>query len=154
MVATDVVALFPSMRAEETARVCGQMIENSELLVENLDYTEMLLYIRLNKEKVKNLGQVEHFLPVRSRGGGREPSMRNDQIKGPWHQKDILEEKRLWIHKDPPQNEATRRKILTKVVEIGIQELFVSFVYTFGGKLAPGWPAPVQIWLWNGSGSR
>ena len=46
MVATDVVALFPSLGIEETARVCGQVVEASELEIENVDYTEMLLDLR------------------------------------------------------------------------------------------------------------
>ena len=38
MVATHVVALFPSLGIEETARDCGQMVETSNLEVENIDY--------------------------------------------------------------------------------------------------------------------
>ena len=124
MIASDVVALFPSMKAEETAYICGQMIERSELQVNNLDYTEMLLYIQLNRSKVRKLSYIENFLPVRKRKGGKEPSMKNDQIRGPWRQTEVEEDKLFWIHREPPQSEAAKRKILALVVEIGIQELF------------------------------
>ena len=74
MVATDVVALFPSLGINETARICGQMAQVSDLEVENLDYTEMLLYLRLNQEMAGELGHLVNFLPVRRhKGGGGQP---------------------------------------------------------------------------------
>ena len=102
MIASDVVALFPSLRAEETAQICGQMVEMSELQLDNLDYTEMLLYIQLNRHRIQKLGYIENFLPVRKRKGGKDPSMRSEQIKGPWRQTEIDGDKLFWIHKDPP----------------------------------------------------
>ena len=41
MVATDVVALFPSLGIDKTARVCGQVAEASDLDIEYVDYTTM-----------------------------------------------------------------------------------------------------------------
>ena len=104
MVASDVVALFPSMDPRETGRICGEMVELSEISFENLDYTEMLLYIQLNREKVASLKGVEPFLPRRRKQGGKAPGMSNDQVKGPWHQNEVDPEKLLWIHKAPPQS--------------------------------------------------
>ena len=93
MVASDVVPLFPSMEARETARVCGKMVEKSELQVENQDYTEMLLYLQLNRERIDGIECLEPFFPTRSRVGGQTPSMKMEQVKGPHHQSEISEEK-------------------------------------------------------------
>ena len=100
-----------------------------------LDYQEMLLYIRLNRDKVSKLGYLKHYLPVRSKTGGRSPGMKMKQLRGPKRQSEIEDDHLLWIHREPPEGEATRRKILAKVVEIGINELFTTFIYTFGGNL-------------------
>ena len=135
MVATDVVALFPSLDIEETSRICGQMAEWSDLEIEGVDYTEMLLYIRLNQEHAGDLGYLANFLPVRRSKGGTGPTMRNTQIKGPWHQEELEKEKLLWIHKSPPRNVRIRRKILGTAVRIGVRLLFTTFAYTFGGKV-------------------
>ena len=59
MIASDVVALFPSMQVNNTARICGKMVRKTELSIEDLDVTEMLLYLRLNQDLVTNLKEVE-----------------------------------------------------------------------------------------------
>ena len=61
--------------------------------------------------------------------------MRSEQVKGPWHQEDLEKEKLQWIHKPPPRNIRTRRKILGKAIEVGVKLLFSTFAYTFGGKI-------------------
>ena len=135
MVATDVVALFPSLGIDETARICGQVAEASNLEIDNVDYTEMLLYLRLNEDKAGDLGFLVNFLPTRKSKGGGGPTMRSEQIKGPWHQEDIEKEKLQWIHKPPPRNVRIRRKILGKDIEVGDKLMFTMFAYTFGGKI-------------------
>ena len=46
-----------------------------------------------------------------------------------------MDKKRYWIHKEEPQGLVIRRKIISKVVQIAVNTLFSTFVYTFGGKL-------------------
>ena len=89
MVASDVVALFPSMRAEETARVCSLMVQESDLEFQDLDYKEMLLYISLNTDKVTNIGYINAFLPTRAKRFGRPPTVRNKQLSAPKKQSDL-----------------------------------------------------------------
>ena len=134
MVASDVVALYPSLETRQTARICGEMVEKSTLQFQNLDYREMLLYIRLNKDKVTGLGELENFLPRRAFKFGRAPGMKNT-MRGPHHQRDVKEEEAKWIHQPTPVSDRLKRKILGKVTEIGIITLFTTFVYTFGGDL-------------------
>ena len=100
MVAFDVVALYPSLETGESAKICGQQVEKSTLEIENHDYQEMLTYIRLNQDKVENLGELQNFLPVRAFKFGRQPGMRN-QMKGPPNQKDLKEGESKWIHVAP-----------------------------------------------------
>ena len=45
----------------------------------------MLLYIRLNEEQAGDLGNLVNFLPTRRSKQGGGPTMRNSQVKGPWH---------------------------------------------------------------------
>ena len=122
----------------------------------------MLVYIGLNRDKVTNLGYIASFLPVRSKSKGRNPTMRNPQVRGPRKQEVIPEEKQIWIHKEVPDSNIIRKKILGKVVEIGIRVLFSTFCYTFGGKLyhqQEGAPIGTRVscaaanllmeWLWR-----
>ena len=75
MVASDVVALFPSMKVKNTAKICAEMVKQTELEFEDLDICEMLLYIRMNQEKVSNLQEVEPWLPTRAKKGGVAPGL-------------------------------------------------------------------------------
>ena len=80
------------------------------------------------------MGEITNFLPQRVYKFGREPRMKN-QMKGPRTQKDFKEGEQKWIHVAPPRSSRLRRKILGKVVEVGVITLFTTFVYTFGGEL-------------------
>ena len=42
--ATDVEALFPSLGARSSARICKEQITNSSIIVQNFDVEETLLY--------------------------------------------------------------------------------------------------------------
>ena len=86
MIASDVVALFPSMKVKTTARICAEMIVQSETDFQELDLQEMLLYIRMNQDMVSDLRQVQPYLPQRRKKGGKcAPGMTNTQIEGPHH---------------------------------------------------------------------
>ena len=104
------------------------------LELENIDYQECLTYICLNTDKVSDLGEIANFLPVRAFKYRRTPGMK-EQIKGPHHQKAVKEEEQKWVHQSPPVSRRLKRKILGKVVKIGIITLFTMFVYSFGGEL-------------------
>ena len=111
------------------------MVEASELELKDLDYQEMLLYLQLNLNKVTNIGYIRGFLPSRAKSKGRKPTMRNKQVRAPSHQSKVEETKQIWIHKAVPEGKHIRRRIVAKVIEIGINVLFNTFAYTFGGKL-------------------
>ena len=102
MIASDVVALFPIMEAGETARVCAEMVETSELEFEDLDLQEMLLYIKLNADRATNIGSLQSLLPRRAKMRGGHPTMRNRQVRAPSHQNKIEEDKLICIHKEVP----------------------------------------------------
>ena len=102
MIASDVVALFPIMEAGETARVCAEMVETSELEFEDLDLQEMLLYIKLNADRATNIGSLQSLLPRRAKMRGGHPTMRNRQVRAPSYQNKIEEDKLICIHKEVP----------------------------------------------------
>ena len=74
-IASHVVALFPSLDTKETARVCAEMVQNSNIECNNIDYNEMLLYIKLNLPKCSGVALVMGFLPQRK------------YYMGSWHDK-------------------------------------------------------------------
>ena len=91
--------------------------------------------MKVNRELIGDMEELENFLPRRARSGGQQPGMQNDHLKGPNPQRNIEASDQFWIHTEPPISRKLRRKILGKVVEVGVHTLFKTFVYTFGGEL-------------------
>ena len=57
-----------------------------------------------------------------------DPGMTNDQVMGSHTQKEINNNKSIWIHKQLPESE--KRLILAKTIEIAVRTLFEEFIYT------------------------
>ena len=80
LLGSDVVALFPSLSAEKTARCVRRQAEKSEIRWENIDYEWLCLYIHLNRHLTSDLERIEHLLPKRRRGKrGVEPGMKSKE---------------------------------------------------------------------------
>ena len=117
MVATDAVALYPSLKKYETARRIRKFIEKSDVNFEGVDVTEALVYLRLNEhilKKQKSFEEVKGFLPIPK--NGREKHMTHPTVKGPHAIKELKEldtnnddnnkknDRNPWILKDEPEN--------------------------------------------------
>ena len=76
-IASDVVALFPSLDTKETVRVCAEMLQNSNIECNNIDYNDMLLCIKLNLPKCSGVALLMGFLPQRKYEMGDENASKN-----------------------------------------------------------------------------
>ena len=126
--------MFPSLLKKECGIWIRNLILESNLTLENIDSTEMLLYVSLNRETVEDIGVLENFLPTRVRESPNEIGMSNCHVKGPKHQSEIETSKLFWKHKDIPLSTQTKKLLIAKVLEIGINAFFSNFVYTFNGE--------------------
>ena len=66
MIATDAVALYPSLEKHETAKRIRRFIEKLEVTCEDIDITEALVYLKYNEDtlaKQGSLEQIKGFLP-------------------------------------------------------------------------------------------
>ena len=87
--ASDVVALFPSLNREKTTKICAKMVEKG------VDLQEMLLYLGLNQHLVSDMENITPFLPVRKKKKGKDPSMANEQVRGPMKQCELKQDELL-----------------------------------------------------------
>ena len=84
MVATDAVALYPSLEKFETAKRIRQFIEKSEVQFEDINVSEALVYLKLNEHILKkqdSFKEIRGFLP--SPKNGKEKHMTHYTVKGP-----------------------------------------------------------------------
>ena len=61
---SDVKALFPSIKSENTGRIIRERVEKSKIQLDGFDMKKGLAYISMNQE-LTNVGGVEHLLPIR-----------------------------------------------------------------------------------------
>ena len=127
----DAVALYPSMKARETAKVCREevieILNEGEMKVEGLDMNKVTLYIRMNKHLTGDLKELWRYIPFRKKVGGVEPGMSSKGVK-----EDTENEQWCW-----PKAEITEKvriELIGRMVEIGVRVMFGNLVYSFGGE--------------------
>ena len=131
MIASDVVALFPSMLSENTGKIVRYEVEESEIETEGFDFKEVSRYVFINRRLTGDLGQLWRLLPRRRKTGGRcEPGMKNKEVKG----RDAGTEE-SWIFPDTVPTALEERQLVARMAEIGVRTVFENFIYTFAGKM-------------------
>ena len=85
MIGFDAVALYPSMKERNTARVCREqlvnIVGNGDIQLKGIDMEQVTLYIRMNKNLTNNIGRLWKYLPFRKKTGGVEPGMASEGAK-------------------------------------------------------------------------
>ena len=131
MIGFDAVALYPSMSAKNTARICKEqavdIMSKGNINVEGLDMRKVTLYVRINKNKTGDLSKLWGLLPFRKKVGGVEPGMSSKGVKG-----GEPEEQWSWPRREPTKQE--KIELVGRMIEIGIRVLFENLVYSFGGE--------------------
>ena len=131
IVGNDVVSLFPNLMEENTGRIAGEKVLESEMIVEGADYMEIARYVSGNRDLCGDLSEVERVLPWRRKKGRRHiAGMQNIEMKG---KKKHLSN--TWAFPAATPTEREKRVLLQKMTEIGVRVIFRNFVYSFGGEL-------------------
>ena len=131
LVGTDVVALFPSMTAENTGKIIREKVTNTKMKVEGFRWKKALVYIRLNRSLVKNIpAEVRRYLPHRRKQQGTAPGMGSIGL-GPAEGS----EEKQWIFPRNRVTEEMEKKIMGVVAEIAILILWRNYCYKFGGEV-------------------
>ena len=66
LIATDNKALYPSLERRETTKIIRNMIEKTEINIENIDLDEILVYLKINENELRvqgSLNEIAPFLP-------------------------------------------------------------------------------------------
>ena len=145
--AADAVALYPSLEKHETAKKIRHFIEKSDVTFEDINISEALVYLKLNKQTLKHQGsydKVAGFLPTLK--NGKEKHMTHPTVKGPHTAKELkkLDEESTdntknnrnpWILKEEPEDPQIIREIIGRAMEVNSISLFGNFAFEFGGTI-------------------
>ena len=68
MIGSDIISLFPSLTAVNTAKAVRTQSMKSSIKWENIDCRWLRLYIHLNRSLSSDISDVEHLLPSKRKG--------------------------------------------------------------------------------------
>ena len=129
MVSLDAVALYPSLEAEETSRVCAMMVSKSKMWIEAVDWEEAALYLVLTGDT----GDVPpDCLPQRKYSSGAAPSITTAEVLGPIVRRKN-ESKFFSPVRDPTQEE--KIEIIRLLVKTGIVTVMTNHTYRWNRSL-------------------
>ena len=89
---SDVKALYPSIKSEQTGQIIRKKVENSTIKLEGFNTRMGLAYIAMNTHLTTELDKISHLLPTRK--SGRTTQLKMSAIKGDWRPEDKFEYKR------------------------------------------------------------
>ena len=123
IISMDVKALYPSMEWDEVRKSVRDIVENSELKIESIDWKELGKYLAiiLSEEQIKQ-EHLRAVIPIRSK-----PTNRNITIAYLHDKKN--EDK--WLNADKPDNEQ-KKKMLAIAIAEGVQLCMENHVYCVG----------------------
>ena len=126
----DVEALYPSLDIAFTVEKVCEVLHDSKVNIEGVDYKDLGLYLSLVKtdEELQTLG-IHNVCPKRRSRRGPRPN-----ITGCGTNEDKDERYRPWIFPDISGIDATtRRKMLVEAVRVVLHELLETHTYDFAG---------------------
>ena len=126
LVGSDVVALYPSLSAERTAKIVKNQIIKSRIKFEGFDTKKALAYLKINEQEIQDPEEISHLLPTRKAKTGTTPTM--SSITKSW------DPENQWIFTRENLTQEEERIVVAKVVELALMVLFLNFTYKFGGK--------------------
>ena len=130
VVRSDVIALFPSLQERNTGKIVAEEMRVSEMKLEGLNYQQIALYVRMNRDLTGDLKNLWRVLPWRRKTGGVEPGMKNSNVNSKKEQA----VKTQWVFPDTEPTEIEKRELVARMSEIGVRAIGRNFVYSFGGK--------------------
>ena len=128
VIANDVVALFPSMTSDMTGKIVRELVEDSELEFEGLDYMEIARYIAIERDQTGDLEEIECLLPKRRKSRGVAPGIKNPECTKREKNTQIV-----WDFPDKSPTARQKRVMVARMAEIGVKTLFENFCYNFAG---------------------
>ena len=126
LVGSDVKALFPSIKSENTGKIIREAVKSTSLKLQGYNIEKALAYVAMNTDLTTDLEEIEYLLPTRK--SGRSTKLRMSAIEKDWNPQDKFEYKK---HVLSSQEE---KLILARVVEIAVRALFQNHAYRFGNE--------------------
>ena len=133
----DVEALYPSIQINRSAKLVGEIVRESGVKIENVDYQTAATYIASNSSRtdISKWG-MEKIIPKRRHKKGTRPGPTTGELHKRRRYDSNGEEKESeskWVAVRKELSEKEKRQMVAKVIEIGIRTTFRNHIYQWGG---------------------
>ena len=119
LIGSDVVSLFPSLTAENTAKIVRNQVRKSPIEWKNIDVDWLRLYIHQNRSMSSDLSSIIHLLPQKRKGRrGVESGMHSQECLQ--RHIDTNNEKSCWQWPKVKVSESQTRELLSIALEIAV----------------------------------
>ena len=130
IVGADAKVLYPSLKADKTARVVKKVAMETEVKIEGVNYKEVARYIAMcsSKTEIKMSG-LNRVLPVRRFNKGTTPGVTGNGPLGP-----TPNDEEQWVFPRVELMDFEKKKLFATALEIGVKVAFRTNIYQFGGR--------------------
>ena len=127
----DVEALYPSIDIDFSVDICGDLLLESDITFEKVDYKEVGLFLSLTMTKEDRVKRnIDHFCPTKSKPKGRKPTLTASGTSN--------KEEDRWNPWEPasanPITTLDKSKMVVAALVSSIKYTMKNHVYTFNGK--------------------
>ena len=124
----DVVALFPSMKSEQTGKIIRHTVMTSPIKIEGFDWKQGARYIVVNRKYTSDLRCLWNVLPWRRKVRGTAPGMKSKEVNSKTGDVEYQ-----WKFPRAVPTATQIREVQARCAEIATRFLFENFTYKFSG---------------------
>ena len=148
----DVKALYPSIKKEETIKIVGKLIEETEIEFDDVDYKCLGKYlaVHLTPEEIANNNLIS-VIPARRKEKETQGVVRGRKPGIAYLDSDLdanKNEKWDWKGKRKNPTKIQKKKMIARTMEIIVDTIMSNHYYQFGGKVfkqVEGGPIGLEI---------
>jgi len=125
----DVKALYPSLDIPFTIEIVSKMFLDSGVIIENVDYEELGIYISLNKteQEIKNMS-MESWCPKKKNRRGPPLKMTGNGVEN-----DRVKRYKPWTKGIIPENEDEKKRMMSEAIKIALRTIMTNHTYLYDG---------------------
>ena len=135
IIASDLVALYPSVTSSLAGECTFQAVLESEVTFHGVQYRELAKYVAMNCERVEVVrAGLAGVVPRRDKAKGPKPGVGGQHAQGPHCGRDDFR----WRFPVADYNvisEADKRKLMAKGLEVAVRTMYDTHLFSWGGRV-------------------
>ena len=134
----DVEALYPSIEISRSAEIVGEIVRESSVKIENVDFETATRFIASNASQAQiNDWGMGRYIPRRRHKTGVRPGATTKELgkrRKYTREGEEIESTSKWVVSRREMSLEEKNRVVAKVIELGIRTTFRNHLYQWGGQ--------------------